>query len=170
MFLPVFVFGMLAGLIYALFQRLIRHAEIRIPVVVVSFWLGLFLFERSWANFIGGGFQMVALKVGSYSFPREQAATMTGIASGSWALVNYILLQFLAEALILGSVGSLIGVAVGVGIPLLIRMFVSRVSIEISPLSAVLAFAFSSAVTLLFGVVPAYRAAQLNPTEALRYE
>jgi MFS transporter, ACS family, hexuronate transporter len=49
----------------------------------------------SWANFIGGGFQMVALKVGSYSFPREQAASMTGIASGSWALVNYILLQFL---------------------------------------------------------------------------
>jgi MFS transporter, ACS family, hexuronate transporter len=49
----------------------------------------------SWANFIGGGFQMVALKVGSYSFPREQTAMMTGIASGSWALVNYILLQFL---------------------------------------------------------------------------
>jgi MFS transporter, ACS family, hexuronate transporter len=49
----------------------------------------------SWANFIGGGFQMAALKVGSYSFPREQAASMTGIASGSWALVNYILLQFL---------------------------------------------------------------------------
>lgn len=49
----------------------------------------------SWANFIGGGFQMVALKVGSWSYPREQAATMTGIASGSWALVNYILLQFL---------------------------------------------------------------------------
>jgi ACS family hexuronate transporter-like MFS transporter len=49
----------------------------------------------SWANFIGGGFQMVALKVGSYSFPREQAAMMTGIASGSFALANYILLQFL---------------------------------------------------------------------------
>ncbi len=49
----------------------------------------------SWANFIGGGFQMVALKVASYSFPREQTASMTGIASGSWALVNYILLQFL---------------------------------------------------------------------------
>jgi len=38
---------------------------------------------------------MVALKVGSYWFPREKAAMMTGIASGSWALVNYILLQFL---------------------------------------------------------------------------
>lgn len=49
----------------------------------------------SWATFIGGGFQMLALKVGSYSYPREQAAMMTGIASGSWALVNYVLLQFL---------------------------------------------------------------------------
>ncbi len=49
----------------------------------------------SFSTFIGGGFQMVALKVGSYSFPREQAAMMTGIASGSWSLVNYILLQFL---------------------------------------------------------------------------
>ena len=49
----------------------------------------------SWANFIGGGFQMVALKVGSYWYPREQAAMMTGIASGSWALANYFLLQFL---------------------------------------------------------------------------
>jgi ACS family hexuronate transporter-like MFS transporter len=46
-----------------------------------------------WATFIGGGFQMAALKVGSYSVPREQAAMMTGIASGSFALVNFILLQ-----------------------------------------------------------------------------
>lgn len=48
----------------------------------------------SWATFIGGGFQMLALKVGSYSFPREQAAMMTGIASGSWALVNFVLLRW----------------------------------------------------------------------------
>ena len=47
----------------------------------------------SWSTFIAGGFQMVALKAASYSFPREQAAMMTGIASGSFALVNYILLQ-----------------------------------------------------------------------------
>jgi ACS family hexuronate transporter-like MFS transporter len=47
----------------------------------------------SLSTFIGGGFQMVALKVGSYAFPREQAAMMTGIASGSWSLVNFILLR-----------------------------------------------------------------------------
>src|SRR5437867_9373279 len=45
----------------------------------------------SWGAFIGGGFQMVALKVGSYAYPREQAAMMSGIASGSWSLVNAVL-------------------------------------------------------------------------------
>lgn len=47
----------------------------------------------SLSTFIGGGFQMVALKVGSFAFPREQSAMMSGIASGSWSLVNFILLQ-----------------------------------------------------------------------------
>lgn len=42
----------------------------------------------SWACFIGGGFQMLAMKVGSYAFPREQAAMMSGIASGAWSLAN----------------------------------------------------------------------------------
>ena len=42
----------------------------------------------SWACFIGGMFQMLAMKVGAYAFPREQAAMMSGIASGSWSLVN----------------------------------------------------------------------------------
>jgi ACS family hexuronate transporter-like MFS transporter len=47
----------------------------------------------SLSTFVGGGFQMLALKVGSYAFPREQAAMMSGIASGSWSLVNFVLLR-----------------------------------------------------------------------------
>jgi MFS transporter, ACS family, hexuronate transporter len=47
----------------------------------------------SLSTFVGGGFQMLALKVGSYAFPREQAAMMSGIASGAWSLVNFLLLQ-----------------------------------------------------------------------------
>jgi len=100
----------------------------------------------------------------------EHRTREIGIRMSIGARRRDILLQFLLEALILGSVGSSVGVIVGLGIPLLLRAFVERVSIQVSPLSAILAFAFSSAVTLLFGVVPAYRAAQLNPTEALRYE
>jgi ACS family hexuronate transporter-like MFS transporter len=51
----------------------------------------------SWACFIGGAFQMLAMKVGSYAFPREQAATMSGIASGSWSLVNAGIAPFIGR-------------------------------------------------------------------------
>ena len=71
-------------------------------LTIVSLTLGLVTMTTSatlaiglisLSTFIGGGFQMVALKVGSYAFPREQSAMMSGIASGSWSLVNFILLQ-----------------------------------------------------------------------------
>jgi putative ABC transport system permease protein len=100
----------------------------------------------------------------------EHRTREIGVRMSLGARRRDILLQFLTEALILGSVGSLVGVIIGLGIPLLLRAFVNKFAVEVSPLSAVLAFAFSSMVTMLFGVVPAYRAAQLNPTEALRYE
>jgi ACS family hexuronate transporter-like MFS transporter len=61
--------------------------------------LPLAIFLISWAAFIGGGFQMVALKVGSYSFPREQAAMMSGIASGAFALENAILSPYFGQLL-----------------------------------------------------------------------
>ena len=62
------------------------------------------------------------------------------------------------------------GVVVGLMVPLVAGLIVRSVDIRVSALSAVLAFLFSCAVTVLFGVVPASRAANLNPTEALRYE
>jgi ABC-type antimicrobial peptide transport system permease subunit len=81
-----------------------------------------------------------------------------------------ILQQFLLEALMLGAVGSSIGVIVGLSLPLLLKLFIQSVLIRVSGLSALLAFLFSCGVTLVFGVLPAYRAANMNPTEALRYE
>jgi putative ABC transport system permease protein len=100
----------------------------------------------------------------------EHRTREIGIRMSLGARRRDILMQFLVEALILGSVGSLIGVAVGLGVPLLLRVFVNRVAIVVSPMSAILAFTFSAGVTLLFGIAPAYRAAKLNPTEAIRYE
>ena len=100
----------------------------------------------------------------------EQRTREIGVRMSVGARRRDILRQFLLEALMLGALGSLIGVFVGLGLPLLLRPFVHSVAIRVSGLSALLAFLFSCGTAVVFGVVPAYRAANLNPTEALRYE
>lgn len=68
-------------------------ASLTLGFVTMTTSVALAMALIGFSTFIGGGFQMVALKVGSYSFPRERAAMMTGIASGSWSLVNFVLLR-----------------------------------------------------------------------------
>ena len=81
-----------------------------------------------------------------------------------------VLEQFLAEAVIISLAGGLAGILIGVAIPLTANYFLDDVSIPISPLSILVAFSVSLIVGLVFGLLPANRAARLNPTEALRYE
>ena len=81
-----------------------------------------------------------------------------------------VLEQFLAEAVLISMGGGLVGIAIGIAIPISVQYFTDDVRIPISPLSIVIAFTVSLLVGLLFGILPANRAARLNPTEALRYE
>jgi ABC-type antimicrobial peptide transport system, permease component len=81
-----------------------------------------------------------------------------------------ILGQFLLEAVTLSIGGGMVGILVGVAGPLAANFFQDQVKIPISMLSIVIAFAVSFLVGLVFGLLPASRAARLNPTEALRYE
>ncbi len=100
----------------------------------------------------------------------EQRTREIGVRMSVGARRRDILGQFLFEALSLGVVGSSIGVALGLGLPYLSRLFLRNVEINVSWGAAVLAFFFSCAVAVIFGAVPAYRASSLNPSEALHHE
>ncbi|MBV9225697.1 MAG: ABC transporter permease [Acidobacteriaceae bacterium] len=81
-----------------------------------------------------------------------------------------VLLQFLVESVMISLAGGTIGIVIGLLLPLSVRLFTNQVQVPISPLSVLVAFAVSFVVGVGFGLLPARRASQLNPTEALRYE
>ena len=81
-----------------------------------------------------------------------------------------ILWQFLTEAMILSSIGGIIGLGLGVTGAFIISSFSDTLKPTVAWNYAVLALLFSAAVGLFFGIYPASRAAGLNPIDALRYE
>jgi len=92
-----------------------------------------------------------------------------GVRLAVGASAHKILLQFLTEAMMVSLTGGLLGILVGVAIPLSVGLF-ADIRIPISWVAIVVAFGVSCLVGLVFGILPANRAAHLNPTEALRYE
>ncbi|HEU5457578.1 MAG TPA: ABC transporter permease [Terracidiphilus sp.] len=92
-----------------------------------------------------------------------------GIRKALGATYREIKLQFLAEAVIISLTGGVVGTTLGLTIPLSIRLFTSY-ALPISPLSVIVALAAATGVGVVFGTVPATRAAQLDPVDALKYE
>lgn len=93
-----------------------------------------------------------------------------GIRMAVGATRRKVQYQFLLEAVCISLLGGLVGVMLGVLVPLLARYFLPQLSIPISPISIVAAVAVSATVGAVFGLLPASRAAKLDPVEALRYE
>jgi putative ABC transport system permease protein len=92
-----------------------------------------------------------------------------GLRKALGASRREILGQFLIESLMISVGGGLLGILLGVAIPLSITLF-TGFKIQVSPIAILVAFLVSISVGIGFGMLPASRAASLNPTEALRYE
>jgi putative ABC transport system permease protein len=93
-----------------------------------------------------------------------------GVRRALGATRQDILLQFLIEALLLATIGGLVGLGTGAGLVALVNEYAPDVPLKLSGWIAAIAFGASFVVGVVSGVVPARRAAMLDPVDALRYE
>jgi putative ABC transport system permease protein len=92
-----------------------------------------------------------------------------GIRLAIGAVAREVLLQFLVEAVVLASLGGLIGLLLALAATLILAPII-QVPFLFDPRINLLAFGFSAAIGVVFGYFPARRAASLNPIDALRHE
>jgi putative ABC transport system permease protein len=126
-------------------------------------------------KYLLAGIAAVSLLVGGIGIMNIMLVSVTertreiGVRKALGATRFNILFQFLVEALVLCLLGGLIGVLVG-SFGAIVLSVLAHWNTLISPLAILLAFVFSAAVGLFFGIWPARRAAALDPIVALRYE
>jgi putative ABC transport system permease protein len=117
----------------------------------------------------------ITLAVGGVGIMNIMLATVRarireiGIRKALGATSHEIRLQFLLEAIMISLVGGAVGSAIGIAMPLSASLFTSF-HIPISGWSVVIAMGTSTLVGIIFGTLPANRAAQMDPVESLKYE
>jgi len=122
-----------------------------------------------------GSIASISLLVGGIGIMNIMLVSVTertreiGIRKAIGARDRDVLRQFLIEAVVMSGVGGLLGAAAGIGVAKLIGSF-TNFNTSVESFSVALALSFSAAVGIFFGYYPAWRAARLNPIEALRYE
>ena len=94
-----------------------------------------------------------------------------GIRKAIGAARREILYQFLIEAFLISGGGAVIGILIGLAVPVAVQPFLpGSLRVPVSNLSVILAFVVSCSTGLFFGYLPASQAAKLQPIESLRYE
>lgn len=144
---------------------ILNQADILSTVAQTTQTLTLFLAAIAAISLLVGGIGIMNIMLVSV---RERTREI-GLRKAMGAREQDILLQFLFESLALSGIGGLVGLIVGAAIALIVGN-VGGLQTSLSFDSAALAFGFSLAVGLFFGIAPARNAARLDPIVALRYE
>ena len=117
----------------------------------------------------------ISLLVGGIGVMNIMLVTVTertkeiGLKKAIGAKKKAILFQFLTEAIVLTSIGGIAGVITGIGLAKLISIL-NGTPVSISIPAMILSVLFSMAIGIIFGLLPSYKAANLDPIEALRHE
>jgi putative ABC transport system permease protein len=126
---------------------------------------------------VAGAVVGISLLVGGIGIMNIMLVSVTertreiGINKSLGATPQFILVQFLVEALVLSLFGGVVGLLLGWGFALLLSTAIPGMGGAVVPLWAVLlAIGFSTAIGVIFGLAPAVKASRLNPIDALRYE
>jgi putative ABC transport system permease protein len=128
--------------------------------------------KRIW-NLVLGAIAGISLLVGGIGIMNIMLATVTertreiGIRRAIGAKRRDIIRQFLLETTVLSAIGGILGIVLGVAIPIIVTAF-AGMKTATSMTSIALAFGISVGIGIVFGVYPAYKAAAMNPIEALR--
>jgi putative ABC transport system permease protein len=125
-----------------------------------------------------GSIASISLLVGGIGIMNIMLVSVTerireiGIRMSIGAREKDILIQFLAEALVLSLLGGLLGIAMGVGVSKILKFIPLFATIKtvVSIQWVILAFAISGSIGVFFGFYPARKASKLDPIEALRFE
>ncbi|MEO6598140.1 MAG: FtsX-like permease family protein, partial [Planctomycetota bacterium] len=131
--------------------------------------------QKQMFNLVLAVIASISLLVGGIGIMNVMLATVTertreiGIRRALGAKKKHIIQQFLVEAGVLSALGGVVGVALGMIVPWVIETWFKQNTIILLP-HVLLAFGISAAVGVVFGIYPAWRAANMDPVEALRHE